>query len=393
MQQPSDQPIVLPKTGVEPRPYQERIVIKTVQMLLGQYENGAGATERAARSVLIESPTGSGKTVMGHLVAKTLQHLFPDLVVGWVAMRRNLLSQASQENERLGINVGNISYVSMFEKEPAELVAARRSGKKVLLICDEAQHDAASSMTHLHNLIQPDWIVGLTATPFRTDSIKLVFDKIVRDTGIHQLIQDGYLSQFDYYSIQDWKPSNLAQLYCRDRERWGKSIFFMKNLEQCFQLNRIILEHGVSCDVVTGSSDRDTQLASFRSGEIDVLINCMVLTEGFDDPSLQSVFVRPSAKGPTIQMSGRALRKFEGLTCKNVIQSVDTKHAFTKTASPRQQYLLKDGLWRSLQVNPLLNLANQNVRRSIATTIITLPKFLTEKKSRGRRRFGDNSQN
>ena len=165
------QPIQIPQTGVEPRDYQSRVVKKTVEMLKGQYENGVGIVEPAARSVLIESPTGSGKTVMGHLVAKTLQQSDPDLVVGWVAMRRNLLSQASKENQSLGIRVQNIFYVSMFEKEPAGLVQARKEGKKILLICDEAQHDAASSMTHLHNLIKPDYIVGLTATPFRTDSI------------------------------------------------------------------------------------------------------------------------------------------------------------------------------------------------------------------------------
>ena len=387
------QPIQIPQTGVEPRDYQSRVVKKTVEMLKGQYENGVGIVEPAARSVLIESPTGSGKTVMGHLVAKTLQQSDPDLVVGWVAMRRNLLSQASKENQSLGIRVQNIFYVSMFEKEPAGLVQARKAGKKILLICDEAQHDAASSMTHLHNLIKPDYIVGLTATPYRTDSIKLVFDKVVKDTGIHQLIQEGYLSKFDYYSIQSWEPEKLAGLYQEFSDRWGKSIFFMKSLHDCFELERCLLSHGISSEVVTGSSDRDRQLERFRCGESTALINCMVLTEGFNDPSLQSVFVRPSAKGPTIQMAGRALRKYSSISAKNVIQCLGTKHPFTKTANPRNRFLLKNGKWLSLQLNPEINVCCHNCRLSIATTSVALPKFLTSKKLRSRRRVGDNPPN
>ena len=387
------QSIQIPKTGVEPRDYQSRVVKKTVELLKGQYKNGAGIVEPAARSVLIESPTGSGKTVMGHLVAKTLQQSDPDLVVGWVAMRRNLLSQASKENQSLGIRVKNIHYVSMFDKEAAGLAQARKAGKKILLICDEAQHDAASSMTHLHNLIKPDFIVGLTATPFRTDSIKLVFDKVVKDTGIHQLIQDGYLAEFHHYSVQNWEPEQLADLYHEFSDRWGKSIFFMKNLNDCFKLQHCLLSHEISSEVVTGSSDRERQLEWFRRGESTVLINCMVLTEGFNDPSLQSVFVRPSAKGPTIQMAGRALRKYPALASKNVIQCLETKHPFTKTAKPRRQYLLKNGQWLSLQINPKLNLCNQNARWSIATTTIELPKFLTSKKLRSRRRLGGNLPN
>ena len=64
-----------------------------------------------------------------------------------------------------------------------------------LLVVDEAQHDAASSMAFLHQRIRPKYILGLSATPFRTDKVKLCFDTSIRDAGIHQLIQDGYLAK------------------------------------------------------------------------------------------------------------------------------------------------------------------------------------------------------
>jgi superfamily II DNA or RNA helicase len=51
-----------------------------------------------------------------------------------------------------------------------------------------------------------------------------------------------------------------------------------------------------------------------------VLANCMVLTEGFDEPTLQTVWVRRSGRGPTIQMAGRALRKCPGMAAKQIVQ-------------------------------------------------------------------------
>jgi superfamily II DNA or RNA helicase len=182
--------VILGQTRVDPRPYQTRIVRKTLGMFLGTHCNGAGEVEPAARSVMIESPTGSGKTVIGLLVARALQEL-ADVRVGWVAMRRNLLQQAEAENRDKGIGVDPICFISMFDKDPPTDID--------LLILDEGHHDAAGSMAHLHNVIRPRWILGLTATPFRTDRVSLCFDRTVKDCGIHRLIQDGFLSEFDHY--------------------------------------------------------------------------------------------------------------------------------------------------------------------------------------------------
>ncbi|MEQ8787428.1 MAG: DEAD/DEAH box helicase family protein [Pirellulaceae bacterium] len=357
---------IIRQTNVDPRPYQTRIIEKTLDMFLGQYRNGAGEIERAARSVMIESPTGSGKSVMGLLVAKAMQ-TWTGAKIGWVAMRRNLLHQVHAENSRHGINA-DLRTISMFEKNPPSDID--------LLIVDESHHDGASSMTHLHNVIQPKWILGLTATPFRTDSVRLCFEKVVKDAGIHQLIQDGYLSEFNHYTVPKWDVGQLADHYCAEPARWGKSIFFFHMTAECFALQNLLKSRGIASHVVTGSSDRDRQLAAFRGGQVQVLINCMVLTEGFDDPSLQTVWVRPSAKGPTIQMAGRALRQCEDIPAKQIVQCRQTPHPFPKTAMCRQQYLWQSGEWRSLKVNPKLNLCNGNVRRAIARTQVVLPKYL-----------------
>src|SRR4051794_25680116 len=93
-------------TAVEPRPYQRRIVGKAVELF----------SRQGLRSILIDSPTGSGKTVMGLLVARALQEQ-AGLRVGWVAMRRYLLAQARAENEQRRIGV-EAAWISMFDREP-----------------------------------------------------------------------------------------------------------------------------------------------------------------------------------------------------------------------------------------------------------------------------------
>ena len=115
-----------PSPVLESRPYQDRIVAKAVN----QFESGS------VRSILIESPTGSGKTVMGLRIAQALHHRH-GLKIGWVAMRRYLLAQAAAENEKLGIRL-DCKFVSMFDRSPPTDLD--------VLVVDEAQHDAAGSM-------------------------------------------------------------------------------------------------------------------------------------------------------------------------------------------------------------------------------------------------------
>jgi len=379
---------LLPRTAVQPRPYQARIVRDAIAHLTGRYVDSggpgsSGPAAPAARSVLIESPTGSGKTVMGLLIAKLLQEEF-GVRVGWAAMRRNLLTQTAAENASKRIEVEPLLTVSMFDKNPPPGIE--------LLVVDEAQHDAAASMAHLHNTLRPRWILGLTATPFRTDKMKLCFDRVLRDAGIHQLIADGFLSRYDHFSIPAHTPAGVAETYLRTPERWGKSIAFFRTRAECAELEARLKEGGASCETVTGDSDREAQLARFQSGETTVLVNCMVLTEGFDSPDLQTVFCRDSAKGPTVQMCGRAFRIHPDLPVKQIVQSRETKWPFTRIAGARRQYLWEPGVgsgddaghgdgwedrgWRSLTANPRINRVSARTRLAIAKTDVRLPDLL-----------------
>lgn len=357
--------------SVEARSYQLRIMSQALDMFAGRHRNRLGHLEPEAHSVMVESPTGSGKTIMGLGIVRQLQqrHGFR---IGWVAMRRNLLRQADQENRCRGFQV-DMELISMFDKRPPEVD---------VLVVDEAQHDAVMSMANLHGAVRPKKVLGLTATPFRTDRIKLCFDKLIRDAGIHRLIQDGYLSRYVHYTIPEYTPEKVARFLVDQPERWGKSLVFFHRQDQCDACSRILRSHDVPVEVVTAKSDRERQIDAFASGRIRVLINMMILTEGFDCPSLQTVFCRPSGRGCTIQMAGRVFRKHPGLERKQIVQCERTRHPFIKTAMADEQYVWADGQWRSLTLNRQIAAVSDRARQMIARAHVELPALVAANRPR-----------
>jgi superfamily II DNA or RNA helicase len=354
-----DTDALIARTAVQPRPYQARIVRKAFDLFARQ----------ELRSVLIDSPTGSGKTVMALLTAKAMQEAL-GLRVGWVAMRRYLLDQAAEENERHKINV-EASYVSMFDRDPPTGLD--------LLIVDEAQHDAAQSMAVLHQRVRPRFILGLSATPFRADRVKLCFDSVIKDAGIQALIQDGYLSPYHHYTMPKYDPATAAAFYLREPARWGQSLVYFRTVAECEQAQAALRKGGVRAEVVTGSSDRDRQLEQFRGGEIDVLCNCMVLSEGFDCPQLRTVFCRPSCKSVTVQMAGRVLRQHPAFSFKQIVQCQQTRWPFARTAAPQIQYVWASGEWRSLEVNPRIAQVNMKTLQALARSDAQLPEYVLKR--------------
>lgn len=368
MNAPSHITDITPK--LEARPYQQRIINKTVS-LLSEGVTRPDGSHRDVGAVLIESPTGSGKTVMGLWCAAELQRLH-GYTVGWCAMRRNLLTQAAAEREARGFDLDMVT-ISMFDKRPP---------KVDLLVVDEAQHDAAASMASLHGALKPKKILGLSATPFRTDRLKLCFDQVVKDANIQSLIRGGYLSPYRHFTLPDYTPGEVAQAFLREQARWGRSLIFFYRLDECRACCALLQRAGVRAEVVTAQSNREVQLARFEAGELDVLLSMAILTEGFDCPSLETVFCRPSSKGPTIQMCGRVLRKDPRLPIKQIVQCAHTRHPFTRTAAAHEQYLWTGMGWRSLTVNPHIDALSRRTLSLVARCEAALPDFIKRQQSR-----------
>jgi superfamily II DNA or RNA helicase len=370
----------------EQRDYQIRLIDKTVKL----FGNGF-------KSVLINSPTGSGKSCIGLSAVKRLQDEH-NVGVMWVAMRKNLLKQICVENEKLGIGA-EITPISMFNKNPPTV---DRFGRPFgIVVLDESQHDPAGSMSNIYNIVRPKWILGLTATPFRTDRMRLSFDKIVRDIGIHQLIQSGHLSQYHQFTIPKWDVDEVVACYLREPERWGRSAIYFRTREEAESCCNRLVAAGIKAATVFGSqpsSEREDKLAKFENGELQVLVNMVLLTEGWDSPGLKTVFVRDSQRGPTIQMAGRVFRKYAGIEFKQVVQSKMTHWPIQRTATPAHAnvWLPDEKEWRSYAQSEAIEKVSMRVCITLAHTKTAMPSFITkkmEKKSRRRRGGGnDNSR-
>ena len=192
-------------------------------------------------------------------------------------------------------------------------------------------------------------IVGLTATPYRLDSGMLhkgkgaIFDGIAYDIPVGMLMDQGYLSpiiskgglkQIDLTNVKkrggEFVEAELAAAASdpelvaatvaeivelgADRKSW---LLFSSGVAHAEMLAEGIASHGISCDVVTGADpakQRDAKIARFKAGQTRCLVNCNVLTTGFDAPSVDLVaLVRATeSTGLYVQMVGRGTRLAEG---------------------------------------------------------------------------------
>ena len=330
--------------SIEARDYQ----IKTVTKALYYFHLGVP-------SVMIESPTGSGKTIIGLLIATFMQQL-EGSSVAWVAMRRNLLSQVTRESIKYEFNL-RFDAVSGFQK---------KADRKDLFILDEAHHEACDTLTRLWGVIKPTFTLGLSATPYRGDSLQLVFQKSVTEAGIFQLIRDGYLATVEHYTLAHYSPTSVSKLFIKHIDHFGKSVMFFRTIAECEKAESLLLSAGVTCCVVTGKSNKEQQIRDFKRGEYQVLINMIILTEGFDCPEIETVFVRPSNKGTTAQMVGRVLRKKEGVQ-KKVVQCAATKNPFVKFGPIKTKFMVnkKTLEFEEIKENKLIEETIIAMRRAI----------------------------
>jgi superfamily II DNA or RNA helicase len=238
---------------------------------LDHYANGK-------ESVLIESPVGSGKTIMGLLVIRKLQDENPQLKVNWVASRKHILAQTDRVNQEFFHC--RINLVSVFNDNPppADMV-----------VLDEAHHEATQSCLDMYEKTRNHLTLGLSATPLRTDKMRLSFQETVRTCSIQTLIKQGVLSQYCSYKLPYWNVDLAAKVYCQSPERWGKTLVFFNTIAECRMFSERLKACNIPCEVVSSNSRRDRQLDLFINGDLQVIANVSVLSEGFDLPELQSV--------------------------------------------------------------------------------------------------------
>ena len=215
-------------------------------------------------------------------------------------------------------------------------------GKKFAIIIDEAHHCLSDSYQKVLNYFEGANVLGVTATPDRGDMRNLgqYFDSLAYEYTLPQAIKEGYLSPIRAMTIPlkidrgsvgisagDFKSGDLdsaldpyleqiadeMQKYCIGR----KTVVFLPLIRTSQKFRDIINSRNFglkAAEVNGGSEDRAETLAAFDRGEFNVLCNSMLLTEGWDCPSVDCVIVLRPTKVRSLycQMVGRGTRLAPG---------------------------------------------------------------------------------
>jgi len=232
-----------------------------------------------------------------------------------------------------------------------------------LLIIDEAHHCPANTYRKIIDAYPQAILIGLTATPCRGDGRGLggIFELIVECPQVAELIEQKYLVRTRVFApvdpdlkgvetrVGDYVESQLAERMDRTNlvgdivshwHRYGerrKTVCFGVNVQHSLHIRDEFIKSGVRAAHVDGTMpkpERDAVLARLASGDVELVTNCMVLTEGWDQPEVSCcILARPTKKmGLYRQMVGRVLRPAPGKTNAIVLDHSGAvfKHGFVE---------------------------------------------------------------
>lgn len=326
---------------MELRPYQQ----EAMDAILEAWENGTNKT-------LLVLPTGCGKTIVFAKVTEECVRQGNRVLI--LAHRGELLEQAADkivkatglmcatekaEETCLGswfrITVGSVqsmmreSRLSRFPNDYFDTI-----------IIDEAHHCISDSYQRVLRHFPEAKVLGVTATPDRGDMKNLgqVFESLAYEYTLPRAIKEGYLSPIKAVTIPlkvdltgvgvqsgDFKVGDLGtaldpylegiatemEKYCREK----KTVVFLPLVKTSQKFRDILNAHGFQAAEVNGESqDRAEILREFDSGRYNVLCNSMLLTEGWDCPSVDCIVVLRPTKVRSLycQMVGRGTRLSPG---------------------------------------------------------------------------------
>lgn len=259
----------------------------------------------------------------------------------WLAHRSELLTQA----EAALNNHKNATVWSIFREPPTD--------KYDLVVIDESHHAAAPVVKKFLSTIKYDHLLGLTATPNRLDQLYLGFDTIIYGVSFDELIKNNYLVPVDLYTIRTSTDRDIAiseWLYTYGHTL-GKTIIFVTRKEQAL-FYKTLLEPAFKVETILQDSDRRTILEGYQSTQIDVLISCMVLTEGVDLPCTSSIVLARHTESDTLlrQMVGRGIRPYDNKDHCKVIECVPLmgkQPSVSNVITPRNHFVSssKNGNW------------------------------------------------
>lgn len=353
---------VLSPIEIRLEPFQEDLLAKI-----------ALSRSQGHRRNLLVAATGTGKTVMAAVDYSRLSSVLPRARLLFVAHREEILTQAlgtfrhALRQPTFGELWVDRHKPQRFEHVFASIQSLTAAGFEHLgadhfdvVIVDEFHHAAARSYTRLLEHVKPIELLGLTATPERSDGLPILSwfdDRIAAELRLWDAIDQHRLTPFVYYGIHDntdlrdvpWRRGAgydverltevltvndaYARIVLKELDRRTGDPSRIRALGFCVSVNharymaRVFMEHGVKATAVwadTPDSERAAALQDLKNGNVNVVFSVDLFNEGVDVPVVDTVlFLRPT-DSPTLflQQLGRGLRRLDGKTVCTVLDFV-----------------------------------------------------------------------
>ena len=322
------------------------------------------------RSVMAQMPTGTGKTYLLTAVIDSFVRANPKAKVWIVAHRRELVSQIDETVRKFqSYSSATSSLLSSVKAMSIQWLMRHYDEieeEPGLIVIDEAHHALAKTYKEMWERFPKAKFLGLTATPCRLNGKGFtdLFDVLVQSWSVPEFISKGRLATYDFVSIKsdgvtqrlidslqkrgadgdyqnkemdmllNKKPS-IERLY-RSLEEYGKDrkgIVYAINISHAQKITKLYQEHGVKAiaiDSKTPAAERQQYIEAFKKGDIQVLVNVDIFSEGFDCPDVEFVqLARPTLSlSKYLQMVGRGLRVAKGKKNCVIIDNVGLYRVF-----------------------------------------------------------------
>ena len=326
---------------------------------------------RLHRSVMAQMPTGTGKTYLLTAVIDSFVSNNPMEKVWIVAHRRELVSQIDETVRKFHSYSASNTSSLLSSVKPMSIQWLMRHYDEIeeepgMIVIDEAHHALAKTYKEMWKRFPKAKFLGLTATPCRLNGKGFtdLFDVLVQSWAVPEFISKGRLATYDFMSIKsdgvtqrlinslqkrgadgdyqnkemdmllNKKPS-IERLY-RSLEEFGKDrkgIVYAINISHAQKITKLYQENGVKAiaiDSKTPGTERQQDIEAFKKGDIQVLVNVDIFSEGFDCPDVEFVqLARPTLSlAKYLQMVGRGLRVAKGKKNCVIIDNVGLYRVF-----------------------------------------------------------------
>lgn len=360
--EPSGPRIFLSPVAITPLPFQERLL---EQLTLSR--------ERGFHRNLLVAATGTGKTVMAALDYLRLRRSLPRARLLFVAHRKEILDQ-SQATFRHAMRDPSFGeqwvagrrpryfdhvFASIQTLNSADLSDLDPDHFDVVIV-DEFHHAAAASYGQLLDRVEPKELLGLTATPERSDGLPVLHwfdDRIAAELRLWDAIDQHHLTPFAYYGIHDgmdlreipWRRGGgydldaLTVAYTSSGS-WADQIVkefservddlstvralgFCVSIRHAQFMSKVFNQRGIAATAIWGDSpehERRQALRDLADGKVRIVFSVDLFNEGVDVPSVDTLLMLRPTESPVLfmQQLGRGLRRDEGKAICTVLDFV-----------------------------------------------------------------------